>query len=36
VGSSLALFAGQRGLTCGEVVVRPIGNDLHMDYSMIG
>jgi class 3 adenylate cyclase/tetratricopeptide (TPR) repeat protein len=24
------------GLNCGEVVVRAIGNDLHMDYSAIG
>ena len=24
------------GLTRGEVVVRAIGNDLHMDYSAVG
>ena len=24
------------GLNCGEVVVRSIGNDLHMDYSAVG
>ena len=24
------------GLNCGEVVVRAIGNDLHMDYSAVG
>ena len=35
VGWPLALFGGQRGFTSGEVVVRAIGNGLHMDYSII-
>ena len=42
-GHTLTRFASQQaeihirvGLNSGEVVVRAIGNDLHMDYSAIG
>jgi hypothetical protein len=35
VGWPWALFGTQRGFTSGEVVVRVIGNDLHMDYPVI-
>ena len=33
MGSSCSIRVG---LNAGEVVVRAIGNDLHMDYSAVG
>ena len=32
----MAYRAVRVGLNSGEVVVRTIGNDLHMDYSAVG